>query len=51
MAVIGQLSTVWNMSAIDKKTKMAISRKGLQIQAKERPKMLRKTSFLITSKR
>jgi len=45
MAVTGHLSTVWGKSASDRKTKIAISRKGLQTQAKERPRKLRKTLF------
>jgi len=45
MAVTGQLSTVRNKTASDRKTKIVISRKGLQIQAKEQLKMLRNTSF------
>ena len=39
MAVTGQLSTAWDMSASDRKTNIAVSRKGLQTQAKERPKL------------
>jgi hypothetical protein len=38
MAVIGKLGTVWDTSATDRKTKIAISRKRLQTQAKERHK-------------
>jgi Tfp pilus assembly protein FimT len=45
MAVTGQLNTVWDISANDRKTKIAISRKGLQTQAKKWPRMLRKSLF------
>jgi hypothetical protein len=38
MAVIAKLGTVWDTPATDRKMKIAISRKGLQTQAKERHK-------------
>jgi hypothetical protein len=45
MAVTGQLSTVWDKCSSYRKTNIVISGKGLQTQAKERPKMLRNTLF------
>jgi hypothetical protein len=49
MEEIDQISTVWDSSASDRKTTIAILRKVFQIQEKEVSYTLRQTCFLRTS--